>query len=95
MSELSKLDALLYKTHINVLLVLTYQGSTCVDPYIYIYIYYILLSKTAHQVWYDHPFSQRSMTTERTVGVGDGCDREVEGWGGGLGGWWTKFEKGG
>ena len=32
-SDLSKLDALLHKTYIKVLLVLWYQGSTCVDPY--------------------------------------------------------------
>ena len=30
----------------------------------------------------DHPFSQRNRTTERTVGVGVGGDREV-GWGDG------------
>ena len=34
-SDLSKLDALLHKTQIKVLLVLRYQGSTCVDPYYY------------------------------------------------------------
>ena len=32
-SDLSKLDSLLHKTHIKVLLVLKYQGLTCVDPY--------------------------------------------------------------
>ena len=26
------------------------------------------LSKIAHQMWHDHPFSQRSKTTERAVG---------------------------
>ena len=31
-SDLSKVDALLHKTHIKVLLVLRYQGSICVDP---------------------------------------------------------------
>ena len=31
-------------------------------------------------MWYDHPFSSRNMTTERTVKVGVGGDREV-GWG--------------
>ena len=30
-------------------------------------------------MWRDHPFSQRNRTTERTVGVGVGSDREV--WG--------------
>ena len=28
-------------------------------------------------MWRDHPFSQRSMTTERAMGVGVGGDREV------------------
>ena len=35
----------------------------------------IKLSKTAHQMWCDHPFSQRNNTTERAVGVGFGGDR--------------------
>ena len=33
-SDLSKLGALLYETHIKVLLVLRYQGSMYVDPYL-------------------------------------------------------------
>ena len=37
----------------------------------------------------DHPFSQRSRITEKTVGVGVGGDREV-GWGGGG---WGKIGK--
>ena len=48
----------------------------------------IILSKIAHQMWYDHPFSQRNRTTERTTGMGLLGDREV-------GEGWTKFEKGG
>ena len=32
-------------------------------------------------MWCDHPFSHRSRTTERTVGLGVGSDREVRGWG--------------
>ena len=28
------------------------------------------LSKIAHQMWHDHPFSQRNRTTERVAGVG-------------------------
>ena len=32
-SDLSKRDAVLHKTHIRVLLVLRYQGSTCADSY--------------------------------------------------------------
>ena len=30
----------------------------------------------AHQIWYDHPFSQRNKTAERAVGMGVGDDRE-------------------
>ena len=32
-------------------------------------------------MWRDHPFSQKNRTTERTVGVEVGGDREM-GWGG-------------
>ena len=39
----------------------------------------IPLSKLTHQIWRDHPFSQRNKTTERAVGVGVGGDREVRG----------------
>ena len=28
-------------------------------------------------MWHDYPFSQRNMTTEKTVGVGVGGSREV------------------
>ena len=38
-------------------------------------------------MWYDHPFSQRNRTTERTVGVGVGGYKEVQGG--------AKIEKGG
>ena len=34
------------------------------------------LSKTAHQMWRDHPFSKRNRTTERTLGVEGGGDRD-------------------
>ena len=47
----------------------------------------ISLSEIVHQMWHDHPFSQRNKTTERAMGVGVGDDRER----GGL----DKFEKGG
>ena len=40
------------------------------------------LSKIAHKMWRDHPFSQRNRTTERTVGLGFESDREVGGMGG-------------
>ena len=47
------------------------------------------LSKIAHQMCCDHPFSQRNRKTERTVGVGVGGDKEVWGldktWKGGSG----------
>ena len=35
------------------------------------------LRKIAHQMWCDHPFSQRNKVTERTVGVGVGGDQEI------------------
>ena len=38
-------------------------------------------------MWRDHPFSQRSRITEKTVKVEVGGNRERAGW--------TKFEKGG
>ena len=50
----------------------------------------ISLSKRTHQMWHDHPFSQRNKSTEGTVGVRFGGDREKGG--GGEGG---KLEKGG
>ena len=59
-SDLGKRDAFLHKTYIKVLLVLRYQDSTSVDP----------LSNVAHQMWHDHPFSQRNRKTEKTVGLG-------------------------
>ena len=77
-SDLSKLDVLLHETYIKVLLELRYIGRSILS-----------LGKIAHQMWRDHPFSQRNRTTERTVGVGLGGDRKVGGRG------WTKFEKGG
>ena len=39
----------------------------------------IILSKIAHKMWHDHPFSQRNKTTERAMEVGIGGDREEEG----------------
>ena len=63
MSGHSKLDTLLHKTHIQVLAVLRYQGLTCADKL-------LSLSKIAHQMWRDHPFSQRNWATERKLGVG-------------------------
>ena len=53
----------------------------------HVYIHYsmISLSKTAHQKWCDHPFSQRNKTTEWAVEDGVGGNKEGRGW--------TKFEK--
>ena len=48
----------------------------------------IILSKIAHQMWCDHPSSQKNRTTERTAWTGVLGDREV-------GEGWKKFEKGG
>ena len=42
------------------------------------------LSKIANQMWCDHPFSYRNMTTETTVKGEVGGDKEIggSGWGG-------------
>ena len=60
--SLSKLDAFLHKTHIKVLLVLRYQGSACVVPF-------LLLSKIAHQMWRNHPFSQTGHLCNETLKI--------------------------
>ena len=60
--SLSKLDAFLHKTHIKVLLVLRYQGSACVVPF-------LLLSKIAHQMWRNHPFSQTGQLCKETLKI--------------------------
>ena len=62
MSELSKLDTLLQKTHIKVLLVLRLDMCRSI----------LSFSTIAHQMWRDHLFSQRNRTTERREGVGLG-----------------------
>ena len=46
----------------------------------------LLLHKIAHQMWHDHPFSQRNMTTERALGMRVWGDREV----GGVGKTWKR-----
>ena len=51
MSDLSKLDALLHKTPIKVLWL-----DMCTSM--------ISLTKIAHQMWHNHPLSQRNKTTE-------------------------------
>ena len=60
--SLSKLDAFLHKTHIKVLLVLRYQGSACVVPF-------LILSKIAHQMWCNHPFSQTGQLCKETLKI--------------------------
>ena len=59
-SDLSKLEALLHKTHIKILLVPRFDMCGSI----------ISLSKIAHQMWRDHLFGQRNKTTERAVSVG-------------------------
>ena len=71
-SDLSKLDALLHKTHIKALRI-----DMCTSM--------ISLNKIAHQMWHDCTFSQRNKTTERAVIVGVGGDRGGSGRGGGVG----------
>ena len=44
------------------------------------------LSKIAHQMWHDHPFNQRNMTSERAAGLGVGGDPD-------MGARGPKFEK--
>ena len=69
-SDLSKHDdALLHKTHIKVLLFLRYMLDMCRSI--------LSLSKIAHQLWRDLPFSQRNKTTEKTIGVEVRGDREM------------------
>ena len=77
-TDLSKRDTLVHKTHIG--------PSGTKLPRLPMCRSIISLSKIIHQMWRDHPFSQISKTTEIAVGVGVGRDRE-----GGRG--WTKFEK--
>ena len=82
MSDLSKLDAFFTKN--------THQGSSGTNVQRLDMCWSILsLSRIAHQMWRDGPFSQRNRTTERTVGIGVAKDREV---GGGVG---QNLKKGG
>ena len=74
-SDFSKLGALLHETH--------QAPSGTKVPKLDMYRFILSLSKIAHQMWRDHPFSHRNMTTEKTVGAGVGGDREV-GVGGGV-----------
>ena len=75
--DLSKLDALLQKTH---------QGPSVTKvPRLDMCRSIMSLSNIAHQMWHNHPFSQRNKTTERAVGLGVWMRQ-----GKGI---WTKFEK--
>ena len=65
-SDISKLDALLYETHTKVLLL----------PRLDMFRSIISLSKIANQMWHGQPFSQRNKITERAVRVGVGGDSE-------------------
>ena len=66
-SDLSKRGTLLHKTRIKILRLNMCTSMTS-------------LGKITHQMWYNHPFSQRNKTTEWAIGMGAGGDRE--GWGG-------------
>ena len=63
MSELSKPYALLHKTHIKV-----FSGTKV--PRLDMSRSILPLSKIAHQMWRDHPGSQRNRTTEKSGGGG-------------------------
>ena len=58
-SDLSKIDTLLRKTHIKVL-----RLGMCRSM--------MSVTKMAYQMWNDHKFSQRNKTTEGEAGVGAG-----------------------
>ena len=77
-SDLGKFNALLYKTH-KVLLVLRYQCDTN-D---------ISLSKITHQMWHDHPFSQKARQQKEQAmeveALGEGVNK-IWKWGG----WWYR-----
>ena len=73
-SDLSKLDALLHKTHIKV-----FSGTKVPRPGMCKSV--LSLSKIAHQMWCDHPFSQRNMSAERMDGGGRGGGGVKEGLG--------------
>ena len=76
LADLGKLDALLHKTHPSGTEIPRLEMSRSI----------LSLSKIAHQMWCDHPFSQRNKTTERTGGV-----EETEKWEMGFG---QNFKKG-
>ena len=68
MSDLSKPDTLLHKTHMKVLLVPRFDMCRSI----------LLLSKIAHQLWHDHTLSHRNRTTERIVWVDVRGERKAE-----------------
>ena len=60
-SDLTKLDTLLHRTHIKVLRI-----DMCRS---------IILSKIEHQIWCDYPFSQRNKAAESALGLVAGGER--------------------
>ena len=64
---------MLQKTHTKVLLVLRYQGFTCIYPY----YHEVILEMLNVEMW-----KCGNMTTERAVRVGVGGDKEVGAGGG-------------
>ena len=60
--DVNKLDTLLLKTHIKILML-----DMCRS---------IILSKIAHQIWRDDPFSKRNKKSKNALGVGPGGERE-------------------
>ena len=73
-NSISKFDALLCKTLSKVLLVLRYQ-----DPRIDMCRSITSLSKIKHQMWHNHPFSQRKKVTKRSVRLGKFWENGVRG----------------
>ena len=85
-SDFSKLDALLHKTHIKSILVLRHQGVKCVDPYSTSNVVQLPIQPKKQgnrKSSWDGGWRQQGMCVCVCV-----C-------GGGGGGGWSKFEKGG
>ena len=75
MSNLTKLDTFLHKTHSKVHLIQRYKGLTWCR-------FIISLSKITHQMWCDHSLSQREQWA---------VEVEEEAGGGVWDGMWIKF----
>ena len=61
MPDLSKLDTLLYRTQS--------KGLSGTIPRLEMCRFLISLSKITHQMWRDHPFSQRNEATKSAFGL--------------------------